>query len=1200
MPRGERPLDDGDGPVLRFAADLRRLRASAGGLSYRELARRSHFSSTALSDAAGGRRLPGLEVVLGYVRACGGDEEQWRQRWHDVAAELAVAQQVPPARAEEDGPAPYVGLAAFGAQDADRFFGRETVVETLLARLVRQRFVAVFGASGEGKSSLLRAGLAPRIRAVVFTPGPNPVEECAVRLAAHTGRTPGPVYEDLLADPLNLHRFVRCASPDDDLVLVIDQFEEIFTLCAAPSRRSQFIDMLLAAVVASNSRTRVVLGVRSDFYPHCAQHPALAAALTDAQILLGAMTPDELRRAITQPAVKAGCSVEAALLTTLVAEAAGRSGVLPLVSHALLETWRRRRGHSLTLAGYQAAGGIHGALARSAEAVFAALPADQRTAARHLFLRLTALGEGTEDTKRRIGRAEVPETGPVLDVLAGARLITLDQDSVEITHEALFRAWPRLREWLAEDRDGLRIHHQLTEAARIWDELGRDTGALYRTTRLALTSEWADRAGPALTAREQQFLTASWTEENAERTAARRRTRQLRWLAAGLAALLVLATAGAGIAVYQRRETERLSLITQSRQLAALSQEQAATNPEESIRTALQAYNTYPTVEARSRLLTANAARPPHHIPLAHDRSLLKGAYSPDGTIFAVLDGRSQLTLYDCATLTVTSMVSPPAGADRIATFALSQDGRTVAVADDVGRLFLVDRTSPSEPEELGVHVGSGLNFSADGRSLVAAGATTTAIWDVASGRKRRDLAVRGTHAIASDSRTLAIGDGGELQVWDIETGERRGSYRFGDTHISRIRAVPNSSLVVVSFEDSGVVVWDTAAGAPAGSLPSHEPAGRGVAVSADGTTIAVASKVAKVNLWDIQRGIPRGSLIIGERALGLEFAPDGTLAVLSSNAISFWPAATYLNSSLPPVQALSFDASGSSVLALTSAGTVQKFDDRLRSTGTTSVGADGTTGRFSPDRTLVAVASPGKPLAVHDLTSGRQTHLTGAGFVPDAPQLLAFKPDSHALLAVGRRNPDAVWRLDRPDEPTLIGSQPQRAAATFGAGDDVVLVNDDGCMNVRNIVTWRTLQPACDGPKNGIALSPDRRWLAVATSRHIVTVWDTTTWRVTVDISDAAADTIASPPNEVAVLAFSPDSARLAISSTDHKITVWDIPSGQNWATLSDDTHNVTHLAWHPDGHALVSASTDNTLHLWPLDVDEAVHTLRLHVGPR
>ena len=477
MPRGERPLDEGDSPLLLFAADLRQLRTNAGKPSYRDLTRKAHFSASTLSDAAGGRKLPGLDVTLAYVRACQGDEPAWERRWHDLAVAMAQSRAV-------DGPSPYVGLNSFTTEDADRFFGREALTRTLLDRLDRQRFLAVFGASGEGKSSLLRAGIAARFEnAVVCTPGQDP--------------------DAAIADAL-----ARC--PD---LLVVDQFEELFTLCEDEVQRTAFLDALLTA------DCKKVIAVRSDFYPHCAQYPKLADALTDAQVLLGTMTPDELRRAITQPAATVGCTVETALLTTLVAEAAGRSGVLPLVSHALLETWHRRRGNTLTLGGYQSAGGIQGALAQSAEAAFATLDDAEQRLAKQLLLRLSADG-----TKRPVPRQDVVGE-EVLDVLADTRLITVDEHTVEVTHEALFQAWPRLKAWLDEDREGLSTHRRLTDAARTWAELGRDADSLYRNTRLIETSEWINRAKPELTATEREFIGASKSLE-------RRRNRRLRWIAA--------------------------------------------------------------------------------------------------------------------------------------------------------------------------------------------------------------------------------------------------------------------------------------------------------------------------------------------------------------------------------------------------------------------------------------------------------------------------------------------------------------------------------------------------------------------------------------------------------------------------------------------------------------------------------------------
>lgn len=285
------------------------------------------------------------------MAACRGDCRAWEARWHAVAAEIAVG--APGVECAETGlqGAPYAGLAAFQPEDSDRFFGRERLTGEVLAQVRERRFLAVFGPSGSGKSSLLRAGLVARARAtgwpvMLFTPGPHPVEECAIRLAALTGEPPGALLAELRGDPATLHLRIRQAtvdrSPDIDTLIVVDQFEEVFTLCRDRDERDAFIALLIAATTAATGRTRVVLGVRADFYGHCVQDPHLVEAMRDAQIAVGPMSSQELREAITRPAVRAGCTVTGPLLAAVVADATGRPGALPLVSHAMVETWRRR------------------------------------------------------------------------------------------------------------------------------------------------------------------------------------------------------------------------------------------------------------------------------------------------------------------------------------------------------------------------------------------------------------------------------------------------------------------------------------------------------------------------------------------------------------------------------------------------------------------------------------------------------------------------------------------------------------------------------------------------------------------------------------------------------------------------------------------------------------------------------------------
>ncbi|MFE7122227.1 XRE family transcriptional regulator, partial [Streptomyces sp. NPDC057654] len=459
---------------------------------------------------------------------------------------------------------PYAGLAAFRPEDADWFFGRERLVDDLVARLERQRLVVLLGPSGSGKSSVLRAGLLPRLQAaptsrtaVVLTPGPNPWEECAAQLAAAVRTAPGPLRSELTDGRYGLHRAVRHitaaqggdsgsgdGSGGTEIVLVIDQFEEVFTRCPSHARRAAFIAGLLAAVRAPDSRCRVVLGLRADFTAHCARHGELRDALPGAQVVIGPMSSDDVLGAITQPARLAGLSVEGALLGTLMAHARGEAGALPLLSYALLETWRRRRGHALTLAALQTAGGIEGALALTAERLYASLDDGQRAAARHVFLRLAAFGEGTEHRLRR-GELDSPDDAPedtaaILERAAAARLLTLDHDRVALAHTALLHCWPRLRTWLDENRDALRPHRRLAEAAREWEDLGEDDSALYRGIRLAMAQDMARTGGAPLTVREWAFLDACTAAETARGDRERRRTTRLRRLVALLAVLLLV------------------------------------------------------------------------------------------------------------------------------------------------------------------------------------------------------------------------------------------------------------------------------------------------------------------------------------------------------------------------------------------------------------------------------------------------------------------------------------------------------------------------------------------------------------------------------------------------------------------------------------------------------------------------------------
>ena len=927
MPRGERPLGPGADVLLRFAGELRRLREQAGSPTYRELATRAHYSPAALSEAAGGRKLPTLAVTLAYVSSCGGDTAGWLARWQETAAELADdgAGNGDEPRADA-GEAPYVGLAAFQAADAARFFGRDGFVDELVARVRESRFLGVFGPSGYGKSSVLRAGLVARLEpgpVVVLTPGAHPLEECAVRIASVLGESAAALRAEFAADPENLHLRVRQAmdGEDADLVLVVDQFEEVFTLCADDDERTWLIDALVSAARADTSRTRVVLGVRADFYGHCARHPSLVAALQDAQLLVGPLDEDGLREVIVKPAEQAGLRVETALVARLVSVGAKQPGALPLLSHVLLETWRRRRGTTLTLGGYESAGGLRHALTRTAENVYAGLDPAGQAVVKQLFLRLCALGDGTDDAKRRVSReelADLPGAAELLERLAAVRLVTLDRDNVELAHEALIRHWPRLREWLTEDRDGLRTHRQLTDAAHAWKSLHRDAGALYRGARLARAQEWADGlhgvAAAVLSPLEREFLHASRSALVAERTAERLRTRRQRRLVAVLVALLVLATITTVSAVLAQHDATEQRNAAAAQRVITQATLLVRSDPVLAEQLALAAYRLAPTAENKDSLMRIVAA--------TGERQVDQVGFARDGPIWGVHIGETTVSVADVTAqdprrqgypLTTPTGATPTgatstgkAEGPSVDAMAFASDGRTLAMVTQGRRIQAWDLTALPDHTPLASFVAprsmcqptcSQLALHPDGR-LVAVASSKGGAWLLRVGSGATVLGhvpltgvgLRGI-AFSPDGRMLATAEeSGRVVLWDVSDPAapallgviRTGSVTYA-LNGSWIAFSLGSRLIATAGPENTVVLYDISdPRRPRFSrrLDGHDESVSSVSFSPDGSMLATASADQTTVVWDLRQ--PQPPREVGRLSADLEvphrasFAPDG------------------------------------------------------------------------------------------------------------------------------------------------------------------------------------------------------------------------------------------------------------------------------------------------------------------------------------
>ena len=454
-----------------------------------------------------------------------------------------------PGRALYEGQCPYRGLRVFDVDDAPFFFGREALVQWLLNELRPamegqpvNRFLAIVGASGSGKSSVARAGLGAALKhdaipgsarwpVAICRPGPDPLESLAVALSRTVNVGQGaPALAELIAEfqknEKTLHLIARQSlpenAPDMRLVVVVDQFEEVFTLCSKEELREALIRNLLYAAKVAQGQTLVILTMRADFYGKCAANDELAAAFSDHHELVGPMTEDELRQAIEKPTQLVGCELQAGLVDLLMQEVRRQPGALPLLQHLLLELWNKREGRRLTVKAYQEIGKLEGALQRRADATLKAFSPDEQELCRRTFLRLIQPGEGKEDTKRRASMQELLSLSgkstaeeDIIQKLANATLLTTEGDLthkdafVEVAHEALIRSWPQLRKWIDVDRAGLRTRIRLTESARDWKNSGRDPAYLYSGARLAVAEEWDASHRGELSIDEAAFLRRS-------------------------------------------------------------------------------------------------------------------------------------------------------------------------------------------------------------------------------------------------------------------------------------------------------------------------------------------------------------------------------------------------------------------------------------------------------------------------------------------------------------------------------------------------------------------------------------------------------------------------------------------------------------------------------------------------------------------
>nr|WP_062330398.1 hypothetical protein [Herbidospora sakaeratensis] len=1164
------PID----PRVEFAARLRRLRLAAG-LSVRELtvasartpSRRPGAAPVRLArstiDGMTSQRKPSRPErpnFEAFVDAClrvaaeakltlpeGLDtREAWddayeRLRRQSEEFEYARAALRTTGRPQSSGPCPYRGLEAYGAADADLFFGRDAMTAELLARTGEGGLLVVTGPSGAGKSSLVRAGLIASlsrlhgIEPVLTRPGPEPVAALLRRLAQEGPTAP----------------------------IIVDQFEELFTACPDEAKRVQFVDLL--TTLEADGRPVIVV-VRADFFGHCTRHPALVPALRR-PLVVTPMNRDGLREAIEGPARTTGLTFQEGLVDLLMEDLSGGradaepAGVLPLLSHALRETWNHRQGATLTLAGYRRTGGIMRSLAQTADAAFDALDADEQRAARDLLTRLVRLGGDGPDTARKLPLEEATGAGRVLDHFVRARLVTVDADSVQFTHEALIRSWPRLHGWIEEDRTGLLAVQQLEVDARLWDQRQHGAAYLYRGERLARLANLRD-AGQPISATAAGFLAAGLRSD-----------RRARWtrraLVSLLVTLLVAASAAAVLAAAARNAIDAQRDTALSRQLSV--QSALITNdPPLSALLAATSWRISPTDEARASLLNV-LANPGRAVLTGHTGGSYAVAYSPDGAQLAT-GGEDGVIRWDARTgKRIGALMTGPTKA--VGAVAYSPDGRTLVSTSEDGTVRLWDARSGGQ---LGAPLFTGeehssipsVTFSPDGTRVAGGGFDgTIRLWDVRTREQIGRPFIGGLENVWSvafnhDGTLLASGgQNGDLHLWDARTGRAARVLDLGEeTTVLSVAFSPDGARLATGDTDAIVRLWDVRTGQKIDEMSGHSQMVRKVVFAHDGARLASTGDDGTIRLWDVRRGRRLGAPLIGHTGGAFDMAfsgDDGRLASVGRDS------------------------------------TVRLWDVRVgRMDGEPFTGHPHRVESvaFSPDGSRLASSDDGPDDAVR-LWDVRTRGRIGAPLL-EHTESLESEPFNHVIsVAFGRRGSllagaelgGRIWVWD-PRTGQRIGGPirtPTRVVSLAMSPDDTQLASggDDGTIRFWDLRTRRqtgALIAAHASEVSSLAYSRDGTRLVSGGYDSLVNVWNVRT-------GDRIGGPSAGHTGWVMSVDFAPDGTRIASGGRDGTVRLWDARTGRQTGTpLIGHTDSVEAVAFNPNGTTLVSGGMDATVRVW------------------
>lgn len=1216
---------------------------SQSGLTVRDLARRINAPVATIGDYFAGRHLPGtrqLPLYRSLLDACGVSDGAQIDAWIDALAR---------ARRSSDGRAarrvaPYRGLEPFGESDADLFFGRRAALDELIGRLrglgpdagSPGGLAVLVGPSGSGKSSLLMAGLLPAVNAGALDP-------------------PGRRYRAVALRPEQLDDAeVTAPSADDPIpVVVVDAFEEVLT--SPPERRSAVVEQLRRL----SRCALIVVALRADFYQAAAEEDFLLGALRHSQVLLGPMSPDELREAVTGPAAQVGAALEDGLVDLILADLAPGAragsahdpGALPLLSYALLAAWERTGRNQLTIADYRAVGGLRGAVLQAAEAAYQGLPWDEQELAKSLFARLVRVEGDGPPTRRRAGRTPLLETGDtgrdqraaeVLERFVAARLVTADSETVQISHEALLSAWPRLAEWVEADREWLHLHQQLSDAAAVWDTTGRDDSLLWRGARLEGAAEQAGRPGRELNRLEAEFLARSLELSDRERHAERRRARRSQQGVVVVAILAAAACVLAGVAIASRSDAVKARDEALSRQVAIESSQLITSDPALAAQLAVAAYRIAPTVQARSTLIDTTAAEVPARLLGPPGPQFV--ALSGSGRLLAVAQsGDDSVALYTLTSGPARRQALIQAGLASAQDYAVavSPDGRVLAVAGTTGTVGVFDVTDPARPRRTATLSGFAstvysLAFSADGRLLAGADADGTvrewglgdplhpsldAVLHAPGGQALKAVAF-----LPDGAGLAAAGAGGTVAVWPTGRSTPQLAPGGGATTFQTLSVSADGRLLAAGATDQSVHLW---AVGPAGQLKTaHTPLTgatseiNSTAFNSAGTLLAVGAADGSLRLFDTTTWSATVTLSHPNPVTGLAFEPSGTTLVSadSGGITRLWPLPTPASLTEPgKVFYLGYSNGGRRLYVVSDgpAGDVTAWNstDPLAPTRTGEIelpagmGPVAGAGAVNPTGTLVAAADSQARIQLIDVTDPSRPRPVGTALGQAKPfvEQLGFSPDGKLLAAGDDSGQLLLWDVTDPSRARLLADRQDTRGEVLGfafSPDGRLLADAASDGKVRLYDLADPARPVLVATLGGFsdyaydtAFTPDGRTLIAGSADGTIRIWD---------VSDPSRPRLlgrplSGPSGYVFSLSVSPDGRTLAAASTNHAVWLWNIRQPahpQLLATLAAAKDSVFAVRFAPDDSTLAASGSDDQLHFWSYQPASAAEQLFAESG--